>query len=136
MSHRGRFTERQLRVPADFGHMPEIRAFAASAAEAAGFAGDVLYAIRMAFGEAAANAIEHGSGPGDEIELGAAVEDDALALYVRDHGRFIPRVDPRGELPERGRGLAFMGEMMDEVQLHPGRDGTLVRLAKQLPRGG
>lgn len=127
--------ERDLRVPADFGQMREIRAFADAASEAAGYPERDVYAIRMAFGEAAANAIEHGSGEGDWIELRAAVEDDVLALYVKDTGTFVPRVEPRGELPERGRGLAFMGEMMDEVQLDPGPDGTVVRLAKKLPRG-
>jgi serine/threonine-protein kinase RsbW len=128
-----RFTERELRLAADFGRMPDIRRFAEEAAEEAGFPEDQRYAIKMALGEAAANAIEHGSGEGDEIELRAAVEDDALVLYVRDSGTFIPRVSPRGELPERGRGLAFMNEMVDEVQLHPSRAGTVVRLAKRLP---
>jgi anti-sigma regulatory factor (Ser/Thr protein kinase) len=128
-----RFTDRELRLPADFGRMPDVRDFAEEAAEEAGFGEDQRYAIKVAFGEAVANAIEHGSSEGDWIHLRAVVEDECLVLYVQDFGTFVPRVDPRGDLPERGRGLAFMSEMMDEVNVHPGPEGTLVRLAKRLP---
>lgn len=128
-----RFTERELEIDADFARMPDVRDFAEGAALAAGFGEEAIYAIKSAFGEAVANAIEHGSRPGDTIHLWARVEDDSLVLSVHDSGMFVPRVDPRGDLPERGRGLAFMNEMMDEVQVHPSRDGTLVRLAKRLP---
>ncbi|MEX2196553.1 MAG: ATP-binding protein [Thermoleophilaceae bacterium] len=130
-----RFTERELEIDANFARMPDVRDFAEGAAAAAGFAEESRYAIKSAFGEAVANAIEHGSQPGDTIDLWATVEDDSLVLCVHDSGMFVPRVDPRGDLPERGRGLAFMNEMMDEVQVHPSRAGTLVRLAKKLPDG-
>lgn len=113
--------------------MPEARAFADEAAAAAGFGERDRYSIKMAFGEAVANAIEHGSSAGDHIDLRATVEGEDFVLYVRDYGTFVPRVDPRGELPERGRGLAFMAEMMDEVDLDPARDGTRLRLVKRLP---
>ncbi len=130
-----RFTERELEIDADFASMPDVRDFADAAAHDAGFGQEACYGIKSAFGEAVANAIEHGSKPGDTIHLWARLEDDSLVLSVHDSGMFIPRVAPRGELPERGRGLAFMGEMMDEVQVHPSREGTLVRLAKKLPAG-
>lgn len=113
--------------------MPEARAFADEAAAAAGFGERDRYSIKMAFGEAVANAIEHGSSAGDHIDLRATVEGEDFVLYVRDYGTFVPRVNPRGELPERGRGLAFMAEMMDEVDLDPARDGTRLRLVKRLP---
>lgn len=128
-----RFTERELEIEADFARMPAVRDFADAAAEAAGFGTQERYAIKSAFGEAVANAIEHGSKPGDTIDLWALIEDDSLVLCVHDSGMFVPRVAPRGELPERGRGLAFMNEMMDEVRVHPSHEGTLVRLAKRLP---
>jgi len=131
-----RFPERELRIEADFERMPEARDFADQAAAAAGFGERDRYAIKSAFGEAVANAIEHGSEPGDPIDLHAAVEDDSLVLSVHDRGMFIPRVEPRGDLPERGRGLAFIDEMMDEVEVHPTTEGTEVRLGKRLPVGG
>jgi anti-sigma regulatory factor (Ser/Thr protein kinase) len=35
-------------------------------------------------------------------------------------------------MPERGRGLAFMDLLMDEVEVRPGSGGTEVRLLKRL----
>lgn len=130
------FQGRDVEIEADFARMPAVRAFAEHAAAAAGFGDTDRYAIRSAFGEAVANAIEHGSQPGDTVRLEAALEEGALVLSVQDSGTFVPRVAPRGDLPERGRGLAFMGEMMDEVHLRPSPEGTLVRLAKRLPEPG
>lgn len=128
-----RYDQRERQVRADFAVLPAVRDFADEAAVAAGFAADDRYAIKMAFGEAVANAIEHGSSPGDPIDLRACVEDVALALYVCDTGTFVPRVAPRGELPERGRGMEFMQRMMDDVQIEVRPDGTVVRLSKRLP---
>jgi len=58
-------------------------------------------------------------------------EGDALVFYVRDTGRFVPRVTRGGELPESGRGLEFVGRLMDQVDLRPSLDGTLLRFAKR-----
>ncbi len=54
-------------------------------------------------------------------------------IEVVDTGRFRPRVRRRGELPESGRGLEFMRQLMDEVDLRPGLDGTLLRFVKHGP---
>jgi anti-sigma regulatory factor (Ser/Thr protein kinase) len=35
-------------------------------------------------------------------------------------------------MPERGRGLAFLGQLMDEVDIKPGVDGTVLRFCKRL----
>lgn len=95
---------------------------------------------RVSMSEAVTNAIQHGSSSeDDQIWLTAEAESDALVFYVRDTGRFIPRVRRSGELPERGRGLEFIRRLMDEVDLRPGPDGTLVRFAKRRedsPGGG
>jgi len=89
--------------------------------------------------EAAANAIQHGSpSPEDPVELTATEEQGALVFYVRDRGRFVPRVPRRGDLPERGRGLRFMDQLTDDVQVRPGSEGTEVRfvLRPQASSGG
>jgi anti-sigma regulatory factor (Ser/Thr protein kinase) len=62
----------------------------------------------------------------------AAEESGALVFEVLDTGTFVPRVVRRGDLPEGGRGLEFMRVLMDEVDLRPGRGGTLLRMAKRL----
>ena len=126
------FSRRELSLPAELSRLPEVRAFADEAAREYGFGGDVAFQIKSAASEAAANAIEHGSdGPGDEVTLEAVEEAGAFVLYVRDNGSFRPRVTRGGELPERGRGLHFLGQMMDEVDVRPGRGGTEVRMVKR-----
>ncbi len=82
--------------------------------------------------EAVTNAIQHGSSSRDDkVWIEAMDENGALAFYVRDTGRFVPRVRRGGHLSESGRGLEFMRRLMDEVDLQPGNDGTLVRFAKR-----
>src|SRR5689334_14172471 len=121
----------EIAIEADLSRLPEVRTFAQEAALLAGFDDEAAYMITMAASEAAANAIEHGSSaPGDEIQIKAAVEGPALAFYITDRGRFVPRVT-RGAMPERGRGLHTISALMDEVDLTPGAGGTVLRFAKR-----
>jgi serine/threonine-protein kinase RsbW len=126
------FSRRELTFPAELSRLPDVRAFAEEAAHAYGFDADAAFQVKSAASEAAANAIEHGSdGPGDQIELEAVDEGGAFVLYVRDTGSFRPRVSRGADLPERGRGLQFLGRMMDEVDVRPGSRGTEVRMLKR-----
>jgi anti-sigma regulatory factor (Ser/Thr protein kinase) len=60
------------------------------------------------------------------------VEGEALAFYVKDTGRFDQLPKAGGHpLPEGGRGLEFMRRLMDDVELRPGDEGTLLRFAKR-----
>lgn len=128
-----RFNARELSLPADLSRLLEARRFAEEAAADFGFDEAVQQQVKLAANEAVANAMEHGStAPGDEIALHAAEEGGALAIYVRDAGSFVPRMMHRGAMPERGRGLAFMDLLMDEVEVRPRSDGTEVRLLKRL----
>ena len=121
-----------MSLSADLSHLRDARRFADSAAADFGFDAEARAQIKLAANEAVANAIEHGSPAGDgEIELRAVEEDGGLAIYVRDAGSFVPRMRGRGQLPERGRGLAFMDMLMDEVDVRPGARGTEVRLLKR-----
>ncbi|MDQ4041382.1 MAG: ATP-binding protein [Actinomycetota bacterium] len=126
------YSPRELRVPAELTRLPEARAFAERAAREYGFDSHDAYQIKSAVSEAVANAIEHGSaGSWDEVTLEAVDEAGAFVLYVRDSGSFRPRVTRGGDLPERGRGLQFVGQMMDEVDVRPGPRGTEVRMLKR-----
>ena len=127
------FSRRELTVPADLSRLPEVRAFAEDSALEYGFNGDIAFQIKSAASEAVANAIAHGSnGPDDDVAVEALEEAGAFLLYVRDGGSFRPRVSRGGDLPERGRGLQFLGQMMDEVDVRPGPRGTEVRMLKRL----
>jgi anti-sigma regulatory factor (Ser/Thr protein kinase) len=127
------FTGAELTLPAELSRLPDARNWADTAAEALGFDEMVRYQIKMAVSEGVANAVEHGSSSShDEIHLRVAAEGDLLAFYIRDSGKFIPRISPRGDMPERGRGLAFLGQLMDEVDIKPSSSGTELRFCKRL----
>jgi len=127
------FRGTELKLPAELSRLPDARSWADTAAEAFGFDEMVRYQIKMAVSEGVANAVEHGSSSAnDEIHLRAIGEGDSLAFYIRDSGNFIPRISPRGEMPERGRGLAFLGQLMDEVDIKPSAEGTELRFCKRL----
>lgn len=134
------FERREHELSADLWRVKEARDFADLCALDFGFSADERYQLKLSMSEAVTNAIQHGSSSeDDQIWLTAVAEGDSLVFYVRDTGRFIPRVRRSGELPQSGRGLEFMRRLMDEVDLRPGPDGTLVRFAKRRedsPGGG
>jgi anti-sigma regulatory factor (Ser/Thr protein kinase) len=134
------FDKREHQLSADLGSVKQARDFADRCALDFGFSQDERYQLKLSMSEAVTNAIQHGSSSvEDPIWVTAVAEGSALAFYVRDTGRFIPRVTRGGEMPESGRGLDFMRRLMDEVDLRPGDDGTLVRFAKRpedSPGGG
>jgi anti-sigma regulatory factor (Ser/Thr protein kinase) len=125
------FTPREHSISADVARLKEARDFAERCAADFGLGEDGRYQVRLAISEAVTNAIQHGSSSAsDPIRIFAAEEAGALVFEVIDTGRFRPRVR-RGVLPESGRGLEFMRLVMDEVDLRPGADGTLLRISKR-----
>ena len=127
------FRPREHSMQADLGLLKEARDFAERAAIDFGLDGSACYDVKLAMSEAVTNAIQHGSSsPDDPIQIFVLAEGTALVFEVIDTGRFVPRVTrTAGELSESGRGLEFMRVLMDEVDLRPGEDGTLMRFAKR-----
>ena len=126
------FSPREHSIRADLGRLKEARDFAARAAAEFGLGAEALHDVKLAMSEAVTNAIRHGSrSPDDSVRILATEESGALVFEVLDTGTFVPRVVRRGDLPEGGRGLEFMRVLMDEVDLRPGRQGTLLRMAKR-----
>ncbi|WP_016823235.1 SpoIIE family protein phosphatase [Streptomyces viridosporus] len=82
--------------------------------------------ILVAAGEACANAIEHGhrDTPGNPVRLRAEARVDDLRLTVADSGRWKT---PQPELnTHRGRGVALMRALMQQVTITSGAAGTTV----------
>jgi len=126
------FQPREHSIRADLELLKEARDFAERAAADFGFDGSACYDVKLAMSEAVTNAIQHGSSsPSDPIRILVLAEGPSLLFEVLDTGRFVPRVMRRGELSESGRGLEFMRVLMDEVDLRPGRGGTLMRFIKR-----
>jgi anti-sigma regulatory factor (Ser/Thr protein kinase) len=125
------FTPREHLISADVARLKEARDFAERCAVDFGLGAEDQYQVKLAISEAVTNAIQHGSSSAsDLIEIRAAEEAGALVFEVADTGRFRPRVR-RGVMPESGRGLEFMRLVMDEVDLRPGINGTLLRISKR-----
>jgi anti-sigma regulatory factor (Ser/Thr protein kinase) len=89
------------------------------------------HAIKVACGEACANAIEHAYRPGDAaFHIEASRHDSDVLIVVRDFGGWR---NPRGT--DRGRGLPLMRALMDSVDVDPSSHGTTVRLRRRLVKG-
>ncbi len=99
--------------------------------------GEEYDAIVLATSEAAANAVEHGYGLDGKRRAGV----EATYRPVRDgHGNVSIAVRDRGtwRVPrpsaERGRGLSIMRSCMDVVTTEHDRDGTTVRMRREVHR--
>jgi serine/threonine-protein kinase RsbW len=128
------FRPREHSISADLQRLKEARDFAERAAADFGLDGDACYDVKLAMSEAVTNAIQHGSSsPTDPIKIVVAVERGALVFEVLDTGRFQPAVVRRDEFDESGRGLEFIRVLMDEVDVRPSDNGTLMRFEKRRP---
>jgi anti-sigma regulatory factor (Ser/Thr protein kinase) len=131
------FAERDLWIDADVRRVREAREWAERAAREFGFRHDDCYQVKLAVSEVVANAIQHGSSrPEDPIRLSIRADEGALVFEVLDTGVFVGVGEAAGEMSERGRGLELVAMMMDEVELTPGEEGTLLRFTKRLERNG
>ncbi len=91
-----------------------------------------VHAILLACNEACANAIEHAGTPsGEKIDVVAVLDDGAVDITIRDHGRWRPP-RPAGD---HGRGLDLIDALMDDVHVQRDDDGTTLRLRLRLSSG-
>ena len=99
---------------------------------------EVADELLLALDEAATNAILHGSGGGDPIQVAVRVGDGWVEASVLDHG---PAEPPRpGSTTDRrsggGWGLWLCCCLVDEVRLERVEGGTRVTLRRRIrPRG-
>ena len=106
------------------------RWLADTAAAEHGLDADAQFRFTFAANEAVANAIEHGeaSPEGHIVVRSSSSAAGDLTFEVRDWGTFTPHLSEADALPDRGRGLALMATMVDEVDVAPTGDSTVVRL--------
>nr|BFE55995.1 hypothetical protein GCM10020063_005210 [Dactylosporangium thailandense] len=91
------------------------------------------FGLVLATAEAVANAIEHGYGHDDARAVGvlAQVDGGTVSVRVSDTGQWRP---PRTAL-RRGRGLALIGRLMDELVIDRGTGGTTVLMRRRTAGG-
>jgi anti-sigma regulatory factor (Ser/Thr protein kinase) len=120
---------RELRLRSDPSQLKEARKLAEEAADDFGLDEDARFRLTLAANEAVANAIEHGSPSADgTVLLRVCADQDGVRFEVRDWGTFAMRFPDPEALAQRGRGLPMMAALVDEVDMKPGDDGTLVSL--------
>lgn len=130
--------ERSITIPSNLSNLAEARRFVAETAAECGFGEDDIYAIKLATGEAVANAVEHGSPDGEAncVTITCLRKKNNFLVVVKDEGHFKKRVPgPSGEDNYRGRGIPLMLAVMDKVTIDEKSDGTRVTLTKALPAG-
>lgn len=127
-----RSDRRHLSIPARLERLHDVREFVDQAALEAGFGERARYEIKLAVNEAVTNAIRHGSpSPDDLVELAIREEEDRLVFSVADTGLFVNRFELPRDLPERGRGLGFIAELMDGLEVRPEYEGTTICFSKR-----
>lgn len=98
----------------------------------------VAYDIKVAVGEALANAVRHGSprGEADEVRVEVAAYSDRVVVRVRDSGGGFDGDSSCADdvYASGGRGVMFMRALMDRVEFSPcDGSGTAVTLTKRIP---
>jgi serine/threonine-protein kinase RsbW len=97
---------------------------------------DAIFAIRLAFQEAVANAMRHGNqgDPARSITIGISVDRSRAVIHIQDEGRgFDPTLVPDPTLPERislpnGRGIMLIRAYMNHVDFN--EQGNQIRMIK------
>lgn len=121
----------ELELPADPDALAELRRRLDVWLPQSGAGAEEAYDIVLAACEAAANAVEHAYGPGEaKFHVTARAEQGQVMVEVRDRGAWRAQRDPR-----RGRGLAVMRELMDDVNVTSNDEGTNVLLRRRLREG-
>ncbi|CCH31635.1 SpoIIE family protein phosphatase [Actinosynnema sp. NPDC047251] len=123
-----------LTFAAESGQLAPVRQTLRSWLTKCGLPPQTVQSVLVAAGEACANAIEHGyrGAPGEAVRLRAEALVGDLYLKVADAGRWKT---PEPELnAHRGRGVAVMRAMMEQVTVTPGPAGTTVDMHLRIPR--
>ena len=122
----------RLVLPADPGSLRGMRIRLGRWLEAAGATPGELQDIQLASHEACCNSMEHGYDFGDQtLELHASQNDGGVSIVVVDEGRWRePSERGRG----RGRGIDLMRELMSEVDVGRGDEGTRIEMSRVLER--
>ena len=120
--------ELTLQLPTDPASLRAARRVLTRWLERVGAGKRVAGDIALACYEGCTNAARHGHRSREEpFALEATHSDGEVTLIVRDRGGWR---EPRPS--DFGKGLILMRELMDEVDVDSGPDGTVVRMRRRL----
>ncbi len=125
----------EVRMPARVDALSTAREQVSSLLARLGLGDAALFDIKVALGEALANAIRHGSPQDGEAEIDVEVEaySDRVVVRVIDRGCGFDGVHAGAVdlYAAGGRGIMFMRALMDRVDFAPaGSGGTMVTLVR------
>jgi len=125
---------REICIPADVNRLAGVRDQVSDLVNGLGFSESAIFDIKVALGEALANAVRHGAPNGKgRVCVDVRAFSDRVVVEVADNGAGfdgIHRVSDDLYAPS-GRGIMFMRALMDRVEFEPAEGGgTLVRLIK------
>ncbi len=119
------------RLPADPRRLSAVRRRLGAWSAQAALSDDTTADLQLMLSEAATNSVEHAyrDGPPGEFAYSVRRRDDgAIRVEVQDFGRWRP---PPADPGYRGRGLAVIHNLADEVTFEVGESGT--RIAFTVP---
>jgi len=125
----------EIVMPARVEELAAVREEACALISGLTFGEAALFDIKVALGEALANAVRHGSPEGDRSEVLIDVEayEDRVMIRVRDTGCGFDgeHACSSDVYASGGRGIMFMRALMDRVDFAvPEQGGTVVTLVK------
>ncbi len=125
----------ELRFNADMKYLRIVRLITQEIAEGLLLNENSIYDLKLAVGEACANAIEHGSPLGcrNEIVVTFSWTENELRVEVADQGMgcWTETAQAKGTC-ERGFGIPLMEALMERVAFIFGSNGTKVILSKRI----
>lgn len=129
----------EFEVPSQPQMLSYIRARAADFARSMPFSDDDIEDIKLAIGEAATNAIRHGTSRDcHKIKIRFERGKDEMKVFVIDRGcGFDPESicsTPIDYMCEGGRGIMFMKALMNKVRFSSQKPGTCVEMTKKYQR--
>jgi anti-anti-sigma factor len=130
----------EIRMSPDVGELGRTREQVCSIVQPLQFADSTMFDIKVALGEALANAVRHGSPSNHDGEILVRViaGTDRVAIEVEDHGPGFDGIHSSTDdvYAPGGRGVLFMRALMDRVEFEPTDEGgTRVRLVKHRTQG-
>lgn len=121
-------------LPSKLESVEDAAAIADEFAKRAGFEADALFAIDLAVREAVANAIKHGNKLDEtkQVEVILSNLKKGFEVRVRDFGvgfdvEAVPDpTNPENLLKANGRGILFMRNFMEEVNIERHKEGGMI----------